>query len=478
MRASRLDGRQFRAPFLSMASGFARGTARRAGRFAERNSGWDSGFPGWGGHAVVAALVVATNLAPTAGLDGLADYTGAAACALATGSDMQDSACRAGTQATDRAAADTATESAATTGHDPAYRGHRHGAHGRGRRPTPGGLPEHLAGARRPGRRRRRRGQLGGYRNPVTTTTVDEARDEDGGSDRRRRDTHADDTDDAGDGPAPRHPPVVHERDDDEQDSSGDDADTPGPALRAAAAPARVPGDLIDLADWYLTLPTGKPGDPDTVENPDLEKFTNAFFTLNDARDGVVFSAHGDGVTTKNSHYPRSELREMNGSAKAAWSNTSGRHTLDVCEAITQVPSAKPEVVAAQIHDDKDDVLQIRLEGQKLMRPVRRRQVRAGPRPGLPARHPVPRADRRRRHHGRRPLQRREESRTAAHRLRLVLEGRRLRPGQLRHRRCPEHRRGDRVRAAGQPLRHRRRAYRRRGDEQRHRANVELPRGG
>ena len=160
---------------------------------------------------------------------------------------------------------------------------------------------------------------------------------------------------------------MVHERDDDEQDSAGDDADTPGPALRATAAPARVPGDLIDLADWYLTLPTGKAGDPDTVENPELEKFTNAFFTLNDARDGVVFSAHGDGVTTKNSHYPRSELREMNGSAKAAWSNTSGRHTLDVCEAITQVPSAKPEVVAAQIHDDKDDVLQIRLEGQKLM---------------------------------------------------------------------------------------------------------------
>jgi hypothetical protein len=128
-----------------------------------------------------------------------------------------------------------------------------------------------------------------------------------------------------------------------------------------------VPGDLIDLADWYLTLPTGKQGDPDTVENPELATFTNEFFTLDDTGEAVVFSARGDGVTTKNSHYPRSELREMNGSAKAAWSNTSGTHTLDVCEAITQVPSAKPEVVAAQIHDDKDDVLQIRLEGQKLM---------------------------------------------------------------------------------------------------------------
>jgi hypothetical protein len=56
--------------------------------------------PGLGSHAVVAALVVVTNLAPMAGLDGLADYTGAAACALTTGSTMQDSACRAGAPAT------------------------------------------------------------------------------------------------------------------------------------------------------------------------------------------------------------------------------------------------------------------------------------------------------------------------------------------------------------------------------------------
>jgi hypothetical protein len=123
---------------------------------------------------------------------------------------------------------------------------------------------------------------------------------------------------------------------------------------------------VLDLANWYLTLPTGKPGAPDTVEQPALGKLTNEHFKVNDTGDGVVFSAQGDGVTTKNSHFPRSELREMNGSEKAAWSNTSGTHILDVCEAVTQVPSTKPEVVAAQIHDDKDDVLQIRLEGQKL----------------------------------------------------------------------------------------------------------------
>jgi poly(beta-D-mannuronate) lyase len=139
-------------------------------------------------------------------------------------------------------------------------------------------------------------------------------------------------------------------------------------AAASAAGTANLPADVINLGYWYLTLPTGQQGSPDMIQNPSLERFTNDFFKLNPTRDGVVFSARGDGVTTKNSHYPRSELREMaGGGQKASWSNTTGSHTLEVCQAITKVPSAKPEVVSAQIHDDKDDVLQIRLEGQKLM---------------------------------------------------------------------------------------------------------------
>jgi Alginate lyase len=139
----------------------------------------------------------------------------------------------------------------------------------------------------------------------------------------------------------------------------------------AAAAPAvgtaNIPADVIDLAPWYLTLPTGAAGSPETIENPALAKFTNEAFKLTDKRDGVVFSARAGGVTTKNSSYPRSELREMNGSEHAAWSNTTGSHTLDVCEAIMKTPTVKPEVVAAQIHDASDDVMQIRLEGKTLM---------------------------------------------------------------------------------------------------------------
>jgi hypothetical protein len=80
----------------------------------------------------------------------------------------------------------------------------------------------------------------------------------------------------------------------------------------------------------------------------------------------VLFRAPAGGVTTENSNYPRSELREMDGTEHAAWSSTVGTHVLEVRQAITEVPPVKPEVVAAQIHDGDDDILQIRLEGPTL----------------------------------------------------------------------------------------------------------------
>jgi hypothetical protein len=137
--------------------------------------------------------------------------------------------------------------------------------------------------------------------------------------------------------------------------------------VRQDDSAARYPADLINTDQWYLTLPTGEPGSPDTVEGDRLKTFSNDFFRLTPNRKGIVFAANAGGVTTENSEFPRSELREMNGAEKAAWSNTTGTHTLEVCEAVTKVPDGKPEVVAAQIHDGSDDVMQIRLEDRTLM---------------------------------------------------------------------------------------------------------------
>jgi hypothetical protein len=143
----------------------------------------------------------------------------------------------------------------------------------------------------------------------------------------------------------------------------------PGSATRAAsgAATATRPSQVLDLRDWYLTLPTGRSGQPDTVRQPQLQSYSSPFFQLDQGRDGVVCTSNAGGVTTAHSSYPRSELREMAGDKPASWSNRSGTHTLEVRQAVTALPRAKPEVVTAQIHDVASDVIEIRLEGRRLI---------------------------------------------------------------------------------------------------------------
>ena len=131
--------------------------------------------------------------------------------------------------------------------------------------------------------------------------------------------------------------------------------------------PATRPSQVLDLRNWYLTLPTGSAGHPDTVRQPDLDGYSSRFFQVDPQGDGVVLTANAGGVTTKNSTYPRSELREMNGAEMASWSNRTGTHTLSVRQAVTELPTAKPELVTAQIHDAESDVMEVRLEDKRLI---------------------------------------------------------------------------------------------------------------
>ncbi|MEU4745998.1 polysaccharide lyase family 7 protein, partial [Actinosynnema sp. NPDC023658] len=129
----------------------------------------------------------------------------------------------------------------------------------------------------------------------------------------------------------------------------------------------RYPADVLDLTDWYVGLPVGEEESPTNVGQPELATYSaDPWFRTTPACDGVRFRAAVNGVTTSGSSYPRSELREMSGSAKASWSSTSGTHTMVVDEAITALPRDKPHVVAGQIHDSGDDVSVFRLEGSKL----------------------------------------------------------------------------------------------------------------
>ncbi|MFA5961273.1 MAG: polysaccharide lyase family 7 protein [Parcubacteria group bacterium] len=136
--------------------------------------------------------------------------------------------------------------------------------------------------------------------------------------------------------------------------------------------PAQPPAKLIDLTNWKLTLPITSPSDPTQpleILQPELATYQlRPWFQLAPDKKGVLFRAPVNAPTTSNSSYPRCELREMtdSGTQEFFWPSTSGTHTLFLDEAITAVPQYKPDVVAGQIHGDTDDLIVVRLEGQKL----------------------------------------------------------------------------------------------------------------
>lgn len=126
------------------------------------------------------------------------------------------------------------------------------------------------------------------------------------------------------------------------------------------------PSSIINLANWKLTLPTGKKGSPTEVTQPRLNTFSDSNFYVDGAN--VIFTASTGGVTTSGSSYPRSELREMKAGGKklASWSNKRMTRTMDVTEAFLELPSGKPEVVGAQIHGGADDITKLILRGSTL----------------------------------------------------------------------------------------------------------------
>ena len=143
----------------------------------------------------------------------------------------------------------------------------------------------------------------------------------------------------------------------------------PSRAEADAANAIAYPMDVIAARGWYITLPTKIRTTPDTVQvggSPDLMTYADESFRLNETKDGAIFKARTDGAHTANSPNPRSELREMSsdGKTQAAWSSTSGAHSMEIEQAVNVLPiGSKPVVVVGQIHDANDDVSVFRLEG-------------------------------------------------------------------------------------------------------------------
>jgi len=56
---------------------------------------------------------------------------------------------------------------------------------------------------------------------------------------------------------------------------------------------------------------------------------------------------------------------QSGGQVKASWSTSLGTHTLTAREASTHLPAVKSQVVVAQIHNAKDDVIEVMADGTK-----------------------------------------------------------------------------------------------------------------
>ncbi|MGO8994146.1 MAG: polysaccharide lyase family 7 protein [Polyangiaceae bacterium] len=114
--------------------------------------------------------------------------------------------------------------------------------------------------------------------------------------------------------------------------------------------PSVAPGGNFDLSVWELQEPVGSPGAPTTILPAQLEGpsgYHDTYFFTDPTDGSMSFWDPENGVTTANSNYPRSELREMTPAGAAANWPSSGTNTLSATLKVRQVPD---HVAVGQIH--------------------------------------------------------------------------------------------------------------------------------
>lgn len=108
-----------------------------------------------------------------------------------------------------------------------------------------------------------------------------------------------------------------------------------------------APGSHYDLSHWKLTLPDDEASE---VRSEQLEAgYASRYFHLAD-NGSMVFIAPAGGGSTRNSDYPRAELREVLDPAddNRNWSG-SGLHQLKARCRVLQAPSTE-KIIVGQIH--------------------------------------------------------------------------------------------------------------------------------
>lgn len=133
---------------------------------------------------------------------------------------------------------------------------------------------------------------------------------------------------------------------------------------------------MIDLSFWNLTIPAGATVIPTKALNAG---YTDQFF-LRRTDGALTFIAPSTGEnikSTKNSTYPRSELRETlaNGDDKEAnWRPASAAlHSLEATLSVEELPKSKKAIIG-QIHGDGDHPpLKIQITGTTIYAQLRRK---------------------------------------------------------------------------------------------------------
>ena len=137
-------------------------------------------------------------------------------------------------------------------------------------------------------------------------------------------------------------------------------------ALNSSVAPS----GNFDLSNWKLTLPVDASGSMSgtAVEVKSLTGYENSKYFYTGSDGAMVFYAPVEGATTSGSSYARSELREMKGTEKAAWSLSTGGFmsaTLEV-DAAPNRDGAGGKIIVGQIHGQDDELVRLYWENGKL----------------------------------------------------------------------------------------------------------------
>lgn len=134
--------------------------------------------------------------------------------------------------------------------------------------------------------------------------------------------------------------------------------------------PSVAPGGNFDLSNWKITLPVDANGGigGTAMEVKNLSTYQNSKYFYTAADGAMTFVAAVDGATTSGSSYARSELREMNGTANAAWDLKTGGFmsaTLEVDSAPIR-DGMGGRIIVGQIHGQDDELVRLYWENGNL----------------------------------------------------------------------------------------------------------------